>query len=72
VGNDPDDLKSRHALAKLLLDTKKFAEAEQVARDAVRIDVTDADAQKALLEALVGQNKGAEADTLRKRFGTSP
>ena len=69
VGNDPDDLKSRQALATLLLETKKYAEAEQVARDAIRIDVTDADAQKALLDALEGQNKADEAKALRERFG---
>jgi tetratricopeptide (TPR) repeat protein len=69
VGNDPDDLKNRQSLAKLLNETKKFAEAEEVARDAIRIDVTDAEAQKLLLAALEGQNKSEEADALRKRFG---
>jgi uncharacterized protein HemY len=70
VGHDPDDLKSRVQLAKLLVGAKRFPEAEEVARDAIRIDVTDGDAQKALLEALDGQNKAEEAQTLRKRFGT--
>ncbi|HJZ92409.1 MAG TPA: tetratricopeptide repeat protein [Gemmataceae bacterium] len=69
VGNDPDDLKSRIKLAQLLSAAKKYGEAEQVARDALRIDVTDAAAQKALLEALEGQDKGEEAEKLRKRFG---
>lgn len=69
VGNDPDDLKSRVKLAKLLSGSGKFAEAEEVARDAVRIDVTDGDAQKALLEALDGGKKAEEADALRKKFG---
>ena len=66
VGNDPDDLKSRIKLAKLLSGAKKFAEAEEVARDAIRIDVTDAEAQKALLEALDGQKK-----TTRRRSSRS-
>ncbi|HKB03487.1 MAG TPA: tetratricopeptide repeat protein [Gemmataceae bacterium] len=70
VGNDPDDLKNRIQLAKLLVGARKHAEAEEVARDAIRIDVTDGDAQKALLEALDGQNKDEEAKALRKRFGT--
>ena len=47
VANDPDDLQSRIKLAQLLLAAKKFAEAEPVARDAIRIDVTNVDAQKA-------------------------
>jgi tetratricopeptide (TPR) repeat protein len=71
VGNDPDDLKSRIQLAKRLVGIKKFEEAEQVARDAIRIDVTDAEAQKALLEALDGQNKADEATALRMRFRTT-
>jgi cellulose synthase operon protein C len=71
VGNDPDDLKSRIKLATLLCRAKKFGEAEEVARDATRIDVTDAEAQKALLEALEGQNKTKEAEELKKRFGTA-
>jgi thioredoxin-like negative regulator of GroEL len=71
VGNDPDDLKSRIKLAQLLNGSKKYAEAEEIARDAVRIDVTDGEAQKALLEALDGQKKPDEADKLRKRFAAS-
>ncbi len=68
VGNDPDDLKSRLTLAKLYTASKKFVEAEEVARDAMRIDVTDVDAQKALLAALEGQNKSDEVERLKKRF----
>ncbi|HKA05860.1 MAG TPA: tetratricopeptide repeat protein, partial [Gemmataceae bacterium] len=71
VGNDPDDLKSRIKLAQLLNSAKKYVEAEEIARDAVRIDVTDGEAQKALLEALEGQKKSDDADKLRKRFGAS-
>lgn len=68
VGNDPDDLKSRIALGKLLINSKKYAEAVEVGYDALRIDVTDAAAQKVVLDALEGQQKVKEADTLRKRF----
>ncbi|MEI5579300.1 hypothetical protein, partial [Streptomyces brasiliscabiei] len=69
--NDPDDLKSRVKLAKLLTAAKKYDDAEAVARDAIRIDVTDAAAQKILLEALKGAKKTDEADALRKRFGAA-
>ena len=68
VGNDPDDLKSRVKLAQLLIAAKKFAEAEVIARDATRVDVTDAMAQTALVDALEGQNKSDEAAKLRARF----
>jgi cellulose synthase operon protein C len=71
VGNDPDDLKSRIKLAQLLSGSKKFAEAEVIARDAIRIDVTNAEAQKALVESLEGQQKDAEVEMLKKRFGAS-
>jgi tetratricopeptide (TPR) repeat protein len=68
VGNDPDDLKSRIRLATLLSASKKFIEAEPVARDAMQIDATDPEAQKALLEALEGQKKEAEVALLKQRF----
>jgi uncharacterized protein HemY len=68
VGNDPDDLKSRIKLAGLFTTAKRFAEAEEVARDATRIDVTDKEAQKALVEALEGQNKAKEVEALKKKF----
>jgi tetratricopeptide (TPR) repeat protein len=71
VGNDPDDLKSRIKLAGLLTAAKRFVEAEEAARDATRIDVTDKEAQKALLDALEGQNKGKEVEELKKRFATA-
>ena len=71
VGNDPDDLKSRVRLAKLLSKAKKYVDAEDVARDATRIDVTDGEAQAVLLEALEGQKKADEAAALRKRFGAA-
>jgi tetratricopeptide (TPR) repeat protein len=71
VGNDPDDLKSRVKFAKLLCNGKKFAEAEPIARDAIRIDVTDKDAQQVLLEALEGQKKDAEVEAMKKRFGAA-
>jgi tetratricopeptide (TPR) repeat protein len=71
VANDPDDIKSRIKLAGLLSGAKKYAEAEPIARDAIRIDVTNAEAQKTLLEALEGLGKQAEVDALKKRFGSA-
>jgi uncharacterized protein HemY len=71
VGNDPDDLKNRIKLANLFTSAKKYADAEPIARDAIRIDVTDTEAQKALVEALEGQKKEAEVEMLKKRFGNT-
>jgi uncharacterized protein HemY len=69
VGNDPDDLKSRIKLAQILNTSKKFADAESIARDAIRIDVTNEEAQKLLVESLEGQKKDGEVEMLKKRFG---
>jgi tetratricopeptide (TPR) repeat protein len=71
VGNDPDDLKSRIKLAQLLIAAKKYVEAEGTARDATRIDVTNEDAQKVLIEALEGQSKAKDVEELKKRFGAA-
>ncbi len=70
VGNDPDDLKSRIKLAGLLNTSKKYVQAENVALDALRIDVTDTDAQKTLIDALEGQNKTKQVEEYKKRFGS--
>lgn len=69
VSQDPDELDGRVKLAKAAVDAKKFADAERFALDAVRIDVTNKDAQAALVAALKGQQKDAEAAKLEKRFG---
>lgn len=69
TAEDPDDLAGRLKLAKLLLDAKADAEAEAVAKDALFIDATNADAQGHLLAALKAQGKQAEADKWAKRFG---
>lgn len=68
VGNDPDDLGSRIKLARLLIDTKKFAEAEKIAWDATRVDVTNEEAQAVLLDALKGMGKNDVAERLKNRF----
>ncbi len=68
VANDADDLKSRLRLANLLLDAKDFAKAETIAWDALLIDVTDKNAQKAMLDALEGQKKTELMEKLKARF----
>ncbi len=66
--NDADNLAGRKQLAKLLLEAKRYAEAEVVAREAMHIDVLDAEARKLLLQALREQKKDAAADKIEKRF----
>jgi predicted Zn-dependent protease len=66
VPTDADDFKGRLKLAQLLLDAKEPAEAERYAREALEIDVRNADARTALFQALKAQNKEAEADRLQQ------
>jgi tetratricopeptide (TPR) repeat protein len=54
---DADDLDVRKQLARMLADAGRFAEAERYARQALEIDVLDLDAQRALGDALLGQQK---------------
>jgi tetratricopeptide (TPR) repeat protein len=68
VSLDPDDLTARTTLAKLCLDAKKYAEAEQHARDALMIDVANLPAKDVLIEALNQRGKKAEADKIKKRY----
>jgi tetratricopeptide (TPR) repeat protein len=66
VPTDADDLEHRKRLAKMLLDAGQFAEAEHYAREALEIDIRDADVHETLYQALAGQKKEAEADRLKK------
>lgn len=68
VAQDPDELDGRVRLAKSCLETGEFAKAEAFARDALMIDVANADAKEALIEALKKQKKDKEADTIEKRY----
>ena len=68
VAQDPDELDGRVRLAKSTLELGKFAEAEAFARDALMIDVANADAKDALVEALRKQGKDKEADKIEKRY----
>jgi tetratricopeptide (TPR) repeat protein len=67
-----DDLDTRKQLAQLLLQERRFAEAEQSARQALEIDVLDAAAQEALQTALRGQKKDAEAERIRQVLTKHP
>jgi len=69
VPTDADDLDHRRRLAKLLLAAGRHAEAETYARQALEIDVRDAEALDTLVQALEGQNKGGEAEKVRKILG---
>src|SRR5262249_34569835 len=57
---DPDDLAMRRKVAVMLKNKGDHAGAEKYARQALEIDVLDADSQRTLLEALQAQNKEAE------------
>lgn len=68
VSQDPDELDGRVRLAKSSLEAGEFAKAEAFARDALMIDVANADAKDALVEALKKQKKDAEAAKVEKRY----
>ena len=69
VPTDADDIDTRKRLAQLLLDAKRYAEAERYARESLEIDVRDGESQETLDKALRGQNKTKEADEMRKLLG---
>ncbi|MCU0704058.1 MAG: tetratricopeptide repeat protein [Fimbriiglobus sp.] len=68
VAQDPDELDGRVRLAQSSLELGNFARAEAFARDALMIDVSNADAKNALIEALKKQKKDAEAAKIEKRY----
>jgi len=61
---DYDDEASRRTLAEMLHKAGKEPEAEQYARQALEIDVSDAAAQEVLRESLRAQNKAKDLDEL--------
>jgi tetratricopeptide (TPR) repeat protein len=69
VPQSADDLDQRKRLAQMLLDANRPAEAEQYAREALEIDVRDAEAQEMLSKAYLAQNKAAQAQRLEKLLG---
>jgi cellulose synthase operon protein C len=68
VSHDPDELDGRIRLAKVSLEAGRSEDAERFAKDALQIDVMNEEARKALTEALKGQGKTKEAETLNNRF----
>jgi tetratricopeptide (TPR) repeat protein len=66
VPTEADDLEQRKRLSQLLLDEKRYAEAERYARECLEIDVRDREAQEYLDKALRGQQKTLEADKLQQ------
>ncbi len=70
VPTDADELEQRKKLAQLLLDAKRYPEAERFAREALEIDVRDAEAREVLLQALTAQNKNDEAQRLKTLLGS--
>jgi tetratricopeptide (TPR) repeat protein len=61
VATDGDDLDGRRRLARMLVHTARYAEGERYARQALEIDVLDVESQRALGDALMGQNKYEKA-----------
>jgi tetratricopeptide (TPR) repeat protein len=61
VPNDADDLDQRKKLAQLLLDNGRLTEAAKYAREALEINVRDAEALNVLQEALRRDGKADEA-----------
>lgn len=66
---DADDLPTRRKLAQLLLKAGKHAEAEKYARQALEIDVLDAEAHLVMLQALKEQKKEDDLNAWRKLLG---
>ena len=55
---DADDLDHRKRLARLLLEKEQYAEAEKYARQALEIDVKDAEARGVVAEGAAGAEEG--------------
>ncbi|MCZ2341962.1 MAG: tetratricopeptide repeat protein [Bacteroidales bacterium] len=68
IAANPDELAGRVLLAKTALAAGKPAEAERFAREAIQIDVTQAEAQSALVAALRQLGRDDAAQKLEARF----
>jgi tetratricopeptide (TPR) repeat protein len=64
----PDNLAVRLQLAKLHRDANRHADTEQWAREALFVDVNNAEAKEMLLSALKAQKKDAEVEKIEKRY----
>ncbi len=67
--NEPKDclLPARHYLGRTLLKAKRYAEAEKVYREDLRINPNNAWSLTSLTEAMVKQNKKKEAMTVQQQ-----
>ncbi len=66
VPTDGDDLATRKRVAQLLFDAGRHAEAERYARQALEIDILDAESRSILDKALRALGKDAEAERMKK------
>jgi tetratricopeptide (TPR) repeat protein len=66
VPTDADDFDRRARLARLLLEGKRYAEAERYARQALEIDIRSKEARAVLYKALEGQKKAEELAHVRE------
>ena len=69
VPTDADDFDHRKKLASLLAGDGKWADAEKYCREALEIDLGDAEVRATLDKALREQKKTAEADRLKEIIG---
>jgi tetratricopeptide (TPR) repeat protein len=69
VPTEPDDLDQRKRLAQLLLEAGRPADAARYAREALEIDVRDAEALESLTTALRAQGKDADARRVSELLG---
>ena len=67
AAGDPDDLSARVKLATVAFESKDYAASEKFAREAMRIDVNNLDAQDLLIDSLKARGKDAEAKAIAKR-----
>jgi tetratricopeptide (TPR) repeat protein len=69
VLTNADDFDQRKRLAQMLLDAGRPTEAERYAREALEIDVRDAEVQEMLQKAYIAQNKARDVERLRQLLG---
>jgi len=68
AARSPDDIAVRLQLAKLHRDEGTYPKVEHWAREALFVDVNNAEAREILLTALKAQKKDAEVEVIEKRY----
>lgn len=66
VAHDPDDLAARLKLIRTLLEANDAKQALVIAKQAMQIDVTNAEVQKLFVECL--SKTGGDAESMQRRF----